>query len=282
MLDTLPLIQRLNLDHVDKEGYASLRCNWVCKRKDATQRNLRDIVLTWKMHCPKAQVQPVLGHEDDFWGIEGLFASAWTQFFPKDPVPDAVAGPCCAQFAVSRERIRRLPIDKYEQIRQWIWTLEVPADQASMKSGLVLEYMWHVIFGKPAYYCPPAKECYCDKWSMCDLECEREGWCLGRIWHNPQKNPVFGLSKPIPVSVAISGKCRGSVSEPEANSVVCTGWMACRGTITSRQRRLLALPGLGEEPAGDHIPLAAETYMAFSPILSHSPSLKRTIIFTGP
>jgi hypothetical protein len=26
---------------------------------------------------------------------------------------------------------------------------------------------------------------------------------LGRIWHNPEKNPVFGLSKPIPVSVAI-------------------------------------------------------------------------------
>jgi hypothetical protein len=183
MLDTLPLIKNLNLDHVDKEGYASLRCNW--------------------MHCPKSQVDPILGHEDDFWGIQGLYASAWTQFFPKDPVPDAVAGPCCAQFAVSREAIRRLPIDKYEQIRQWIWTLEVPADQASMKSGLVLEYMWHVIFGKPAYYCPPAKECYCEKWSLCDLECEREGWCLGRIWHNPEKNPVFGLSKPIPVSVAI-------------------------------------------------------------------------------
>jgi hypothetical protein len=183
MLDTLPLIKKLNLDHVDKEGYASLRCNW--------------------MHCPKSQVNPVLGHEDDFWGIEGLYASAYTQFFPKDPVPDAVAGPCCAQFAVSREAIRRLPIDKYEQIRQWIWTLEVPAEQASMKSGLVLEYMWHIIFGKPAYYCPPAKECYCEKWDLCDLECEREGWCLGRIWHNPEKNPIFGLSKPIPVSVAM-------------------------------------------------------------------------------
>ncbi|GAB7328322.1 hypothetical protein MBLNU13_g00318t1 [Cladosporium sp. NU13] len=177
---------RLNLDHVDKEGYASLRCNW--------------------MHCPEAQVKPVLGHEDDFWGITGLYASAWTQFFPKDPVPDVVAGPCCAQFAVSRGAIRRLPIDKYEQIRQWIWTLEVPAEQASMKSGLVLEYMWHIIFGKPAYYCPPAKECYCEKWDMCDLRCEREGWCLGRIWHNPLKNPIFGLSKPIPDGWPVEGQ----------------------------------------------------------------------------
>jgi hypothetical protein len=178
MLDTLPLIQRLNLDHVQKEGYASLRCNW--------------------QHCPGAQVEPVLGHQDDFWDIKGLFASAWTLFFPHETLPSAVTGPCCAQFAVSRAAVHRLPIDKYEQIRQWIWTLEY--EQASMKAGLVLEYMWHILFGKPAYYCPPAKECYCAKWGMCDLECEREGWCLGRIWLNPQKNPVMSLPKAIPVS----------------------------------------------------------------------------------
>jgi hypothetical protein len=235
MLDTLPLIKRLNLDHVDKEGYTSLRCNW--------------------MHCPKAQVNPVLGHEDDFWGIQGLYASAWTQFFPKDPVPEAVAGPCCAQFAVSRAAIRRLPIDKYEQMRQWIWTLEVPADQASMKSGLVLEYMWHVIFGKPAYYCPPAKECYCEKWGMCDLQCEREGWCLGRIWHNPLKNPIFGLSKPIPVSAARFVK-KAPVSASRANRYVRVGWLARGRTIHDWQRRLLSIPGLGEEPGGDSVPLA--------------------------
>lgn len=250
MLDTLPLINRLNLDHVDKEGYASLRCNW--------------------MHCPKAQVTPILGHEDDFWGIEGLFASAFKLFFPQDPIPDAVAGPCCAQFAVSREAIRRLPIDKWEQIRQWIWTLEVPAEQASMKSGLVLEYMWHIIFGKPAYYCPPAKECYCEKWSMCDLECEREGWCLGRIWHNPQKNPIFGLSKPIPVSVAISEKI--SVLGYRANSVVGTGWLACGRTIQDWQRRLLPVPGLGEGSGGDHLPLATAPYMILpSTLTRYSP-----------
>ncbi|TLD09825.1 hypothetical protein E2P81_ATG10144 [Venturia nashicola] len=126
MLDTLPLIERLNLDHVRKEGYASLRCNW--------------------MHCPKAQVSPNLGHGDDLWSIDGLYASAWTEFFPNETVPNAVSGPCCAQFAVTREAVQRLPIDKYEQIRQWIWTLEVKDGEASMKAGLVLEYMWHILF----------------------------------------------------------------------------------------------------------------------------------------
>lgn len=180
MLDTLPLIEKLNLAHVKMEGYASLRCNW--------------------MHCPKAQVSPVLGHDDDLWSVDGLYASAWTDFFPNETVPNAVSGPCCAQFAVTREAVQRLTIDKYEQIRQWIWTLEVKEGEASMKAGLVLEYMWHILFGKPVHYCPPAKECYCDKFSLCDLECEGEGWCLGRIWQNPHRNPTMSLPIPLPVS----------------------------------------------------------------------------------
>ena len=178
-MDTLPLIERLSLEHVSKEGYASLRCNW--------------------QSCPKAIVSPVVGHDDSVWEIKGLWAAAYSQFFPHEPVPESVAGPCCAQFAVSREAVRRLPIDKYEQVRQWIWTLDVMS--ADYKAGQVMEMMWHILFGKPAYYCPPAKECYCGTWGMCDLECEREGWCLGRMWRNPEKNKqVFGMAKPIPVS----------------------------------------------------------------------------------
>ena len=179
MLDTLPLIQRLNLDHVEKEGYASLRCNW--------------------LYCPGAQVEPVLGYEDGFYETTGLYASAWTLFFPHEPIPTAVVGPCCAQFAVTRAAVHRLPIEKYEQIRQWIWTLDDYL--ASWKAGIVMEHMWHIIFGKPAYFCPPAKECYCGTWDLCDLECEREGWCLGRIWLNPEKNPPIGVTPALPVSI---------------------------------------------------------------------------------
>jgi len=55
------------------------------------------------------------------------------------------------------------------------------------------------LFGKPAYYCQSAKECYCKKWGMCDLKCESEGWCLGRIWSNPNKHAPLGLPETIPV-----------------------------------------------------------------------------------
>lgn len=177
-MDTYPLISRLNLDYVVEQGFAALRCNW--------------------MHCPKAQVEPELGYDDGFWDTRGLYASAWTLFFPNETIPKSVTGPCCAQFAVTREVVQRWPVDKYEQIRQWMWSLEVI--DSSMKSGLVLEYMWHILFGKPAYYCPPAEECYCKKFGLCDLNCEREGWCLGRIWLNPQKNMPIGFAPQLPVS----------------------------------------------------------------------------------
>ncbi|KAK5723542.1 hypothetical protein LTR15_005240 [Elasticomyces elasticus] len=184
MLDTFPAIDRLNLDYVSEQGYTALRCNW--------------------MQCPKSQVEPELGFEDGFWDINGLYAAAWELFFPNETIPSAVSGPCCAQFAVTKEVVQRWPIDKYEQIRQWMWNQD--GHEASMKSGLVLEYMWHILFGKPAYFCPDAKECYCKKWGLCDLDCDREGWCNGRIWQNPQKNAPIGLPPPLPSGWPASGQ----------------------------------------------------------------------------
>lgn len=173
MLDTFPQINNLNLDHVSEEGFASLRCNW--------------------MTCPRPQVEPKLGHDDGFWEYDGLYAAAWADFFPNVTIPKMVSGPCCAQFAVTRETVQSRTVDKYEQIRQWIWKQE--AAELNMKTGIVLEYMWHVIFGKPAFFCPPARDCYCKKWGMCNLDCPDEGWCKGRIWlkDEPKNLPVSCL-----------------------------------------------------------------------------------------
>jgi hypothetical protein len=120
MLDTFPTINLLKLDYVDEEGYTALRCNW--------------------MHCPGVQVYPELGFEDGIFDNKGLYADAWVKFFPNETIPEKVTGPCCAQFAVTRSVVHRWPIDKYEQIRQWMWAR--PSGQESMDSGIVLEYLW--------------------------------------------------------------------------------------------------------------------------------------------
>ncbi|KAG9569159.1 hypothetical protein KCU71_g2431, partial [Aureobasidium melanogenum] len=161
MYDTLPLIQKLDLDYVDLEGYVNLRCNW--------------------KHCPEPYIVPQPGHDDSIWEAHGEYAKAWKFIFPNETLPERVAAPCCAQFAINRRTIHRWPVAQYERIRAWIWSRD--GDLASMKSGIIMEYMWHILFGKPAYWCAPVKPCYCGTWNMCDLDCdEARGWCKGRIW----------------------------------------------------------------------------------------------------
>jgi hypothetical protein len=70
-----------------------------------------------------------------------------------------------------------------------------------------MEAMWHILFGKEAYFCPSAPECYCKKWGLCDLDREESGWCLGRVWVNPSRNPPWShgsLPPHLPVSCTLS------------------------------------------------------------------------------
>ncbi len=48
------------------------------------------------------------------------------------------------------------------------------------RSGRVLEYMWHKLFGMDAVSCPPAGQCFCDTFGLCDLKCEHDRGCAGR------------------------------------------------------------------------------------------------------
>lgn len=173
MYDTLPLIQKLDLDYIDLEGYVNLRCNW--------------------KHCPEAYILPQPGHDDSIWEAHGEYAKAWKFIFPNETLPEKVAAPCCAQFAIDRRTIHRWPVAQYERVRAWIWSRD--GDLPSMKSGIILEYMWHILFGKPAYWCAPVKPCYCGTWNICDLDCdEAKGWCKGRIW-TPDPPPSMPVCK---------------------------------------------------------------------------------------
>lgn len=53
-------------------------------------------------------------------------------------------------------------------------------------SGRVLEYMWHIMFGKEAVNCPDADDCYCRLYGKCGLKC-KEGDC--GVYQYPLKIP---------------------------------------------------------------------------------------------
>ncbi|KAA6414304.1 MAG: hypothetical protein FRX48_02667 [Lasallia pustulata] len=131
--DNVDSLRKLRTDFVRRNGYANLRCNWNpgCKLE---QRN-------------NAHVTPQI----------------WRELFAGTEAPGEIGATCCAQFAVSRERVLRRGRGEYERYRRWVLDTELE-DRAS---GRVMEYLWHVIFGMETVYCPDEYTCYCDVYGQC-------------------------------------------------------------------------------------------------------------------
>ncbi|KAF2141642.1 uncharacterized protein K452DRAFT_287592 [Aplosporella prunicola CBS 121167] len=169
-LDAVEMVRRLNRNRVLREGYMNLRCHWTPGCPD------------W-MHPGEI--------EDDATKREQkLLAKAWSELFPLDPIPDVLAQPCCSQFALSRDRIRSIPVQRFTAYRDWL--LRSPLDDAL--SGRIWEYMWQFVFAGANVLCPIQHVCYCDGYGVCfgndelynmwidqrmqlrDLELELNGW----------------------------------------------------------------------------------------------------------
>jgi len=79
--------------------------------------------------------------------VEIAWVDAWPKLFPGEvKVPEEIASACCAQFAVSRETILSRPLEEYQRYYEWLMDTELSDDI----SGRVMEYAWHMIFGKEA------------------------------------------------------------------------------------------------------------------------------------
>ncbi|KAJ3147428.1 hypothetical protein HDU86_007978 [Geranomyces michiganensis] len=72
-----------------------------------------------------------------------IFWNRWLQE-KYGPVPERLEAQCCAQFVVSRQRIRLNTWDWYKDIYDWLISGEIH----SYWSGRALEYSWHMMFGE--------------------------------------------------------------------------------------------------------------------------------------
>lgn len=138
-------LANLNPETVLREGYVSPRC----------LRNCENII-----ELP-GDVVPL----DDLKGSSrDVQISTVLHEFMRDSrgrrvaVPGKIAAPCCAQFAVSREAVLRRDLETWTALRGWL--IETELD--SMSSGRVLEYTWHMWFGKEPMFCPTEQKCWCD------------------------------------------------------------------------------------------------------------------------
>jgi hypothetical protein len=137
------MVNRLSAERVQREGFMNMRCHW-------------------NPGCPD-WMHPGASHKDVNKKEEVVLARAWAELFPDNDVPSVLAQPCCAQFAVSADRIRMLPKEKYMFFRDWI--LKTPLDDYI--SGRVWEYVWHYVFTRRAVLCPEEHICYCDGFGIC-------------------------------------------------------------------------------------------------------------------
>jgi hypothetical protein len=131
---TIDHLRRVRFEAVQVEGFVNLRCTTAPLCPD-----------TWHPLNP----QP---NDLEYAYLYELFPSIYTELFniTAAQLPPRIGHICCAQFIVSREMIRRRPLNDYKRILQWIAQTEVTDNYGI---GLVMEKLWHIIFGKdPVQY----------------------------------------------------------------------------------------------------------------------------------
>ncbi|PWO26438.1 DUF3431 domain containing protein [Pyrenophora tritici-repentis] len=137
------LVTRLSRPRVWREGYVNMRCKW-------------------EPGCP-AWMHPGATNVDGQKPEEVLLAKSWSELFPLDEVPTVLAQPCCAQFALSRERIQARPYAQYVWYRDWMFNTQLP----DYLSGRIWEYVWQFVFTGQNINCPKEHICLCDQYGAC-------------------------------------------------------------------------------------------------------------------
>jgi len=130
------MLPRLRIPHLLHNGYTNLRCT---HDSGCYPHNIR----VW----PKAteeELENVFNKD-----YRRIFAKAYMQIMnvkKLDQVPDEVANICCAQFAVSRDRIRMRAKRDYVRMQKWI----LDSEMSDHEVGWIFEKLWHIIFQENA------------------------------------------------------------------------------------------------------------------------------------
>lgn len=141
--DGAETIRRLSSSRVLREGYMNLRCEW-------------NPGCTKYMHPGSPDLNSKNPEEPEM-------AKAWAELFPTVRMPESLAQPCCAQFAVSRDYILAVPKQDFIFYRDWLLQTSL-SDEVS---GRVFEHIWQFIFTQSAVLCPDMYACYCDGFGVC-------------------------------------------------------------------------------------------------------------------
>lgn len=126
--DQLP---NLRFEAVNHKGYVNLRC-------------------LGHPGCPSSLNIDVKEKSDvENQHLVDNFPQIYSEIFGVDPsaAPSEIGHHCCAQFAVTKEKIRAMPRSHYERILNWVVNTQWAS---SFGIGWMMEKLWHIVFGMPA------------------------------------------------------------------------------------------------------------------------------------
>jgi hypothetical protein len=145
--DILKTLQHMSDDHVARVGYFNTRCHHEPGCPD------------WlHLDRPKDQLDTYRKMEERAFSID-----VWHELHPGVAPPPAISQPCCAQFAVSSQRIQAIPLSEYIRYRDWLTHTKLVDDF----SGRIMEYSWQYIFAGVPELCPAINYCYCEGYGIC-------------------------------------------------------------------------------------------------------------------
>ena len=147
-ISTPTTILRLKDEHVIRQGYFNTRCHLDPGCPNWLHVDRWPIFFSLRYKPEEPFLTSKLFHE-----MHGKEVS----------VPKAISQPCCAQFAVSGQRLAERPLSDYVHYRDWILNTELKDET----SGRLMEYSWQYIFGGKFEYCPGMHGCYCSGYGVC-------------------------------------------------------------------------------------------------------------------
>lgn len=115
------MLRHFQIPYLEQEGYVNMRC-------------------AWQLGCPN-EIKPLAEEGEHRAEVHagGDYKQAFQVLFPGKAVPEYVGVSCCAQFAVTKEKIRERPKSDYERYRKWL----LETDLKDSISGRIMEYSWH-------------------------------------------------------------------------------------------------------------------------------------------
>ena len=134
---------------------------------EVLRRKYMNLRISWDNACPNWMNTSITIDSPEFStklkGEEAYMKDAFEALFPGDPLPEILAAPCCSQFAVTRDTIRSVPRERYQNAMSWLQN----GSMSSSISGRIWEHLWHWLFLKRAVDCPDEHAALCRNYRIC-------------------------------------------------------------------------------------------------------------------